>query len=102
IPKIGACLLVTNFSNPLGCSMSVEKKKKLVSILNQYKIPLIEDDIYGDLCRPGERRPVATKAFVTNGNVLICGSISKTLAPGLRVGWIAPGRFRDRVLQLKT
>jgi DNA-binding transcriptional MocR family regulator len=102
IPKIGACLLVTNFSNPLGCSMSVEKKKKLVSILNQYKIPLIEDDIYGDLCRPGERRPVATKAFDTDGNVLLCGSISKTLAPGLRVGWIAAGRFRDRVLQLKT
>jgi DNA-binding transcriptional MocR family regulator len=102
IPKIGACLLVTSYSNPLGCTMSVEKKKRLVSILAKHQIPLIEDDIYGDLCPPGERRPVAAKAFDTNGLVLLCSSISKTLAPGLRVGWIAPGRFRDRILQLKT
>jgi DNA-binding transcriptional MocR family regulator len=102
IPKIGACLLVTSYSNPLGCTMSVEKKKRLVSILAKHQIPLIEDDIYGDLCPPGERRPVTAKAFDTNGLVLLCSSISKTLAPGLRVGWIAPGRFRDRILQLKT
>jgi DNA-binding transcriptional MocR family regulator len=102
IPKIGACLLVTNYSNPLGCTMSVDKKKKLVSILAKHEIPLIEDDIYGDLCPPGDRRPVTTKAFDTKGFVLLCSSISKTLAPGLRVGWIAPGRFRDQILRLKT
>jgi DNA-binding transcriptional MocR family regulator len=82
--------------------MSVEKKKNLVSILAKYQVPLIEDDIYGDLCPPGDRRPVTSKAFDTKGLVLLCSSISKTLAPGLRVGWIAPGRFRDQVLQLKT
>ncbi len=102
IPRIGACLLVTNYSNPLGCTLSVEKKKELVSILAKYQVPLIEDDIYGDLCPPGDRRPVAAKAFDTEGLVLLCSSISKTLAPGLRVGWIAPGRFRDQILQLKT
>src|SRR3984893_79573 len=102
IPKIGACLLVTNYSNPLGCTISIEKKKRLVSILAKYKVPLIEDDIYGDLCPPGERRPVAAKAFDTDGHVLLCSSISKTLAPGLRVGWIAPGSFREQILQLKT
>ena len=102
IPKIGGCLLVTNYSNPLGCTISIEKKKRLVSILARYKVPLIEDDIYGDLCPPGERRPVAAKAFDTDGQVLLCSSISKTLAPGLRVGWIAPGRFREQILQLKT
>jgi DNA-binding transcriptional MocR family regulator len=102
VPKIGACLLVTNYSNPLGCTMSVEKKKNLVSILAKYQVPLIEDDIYGDLCPPGDRRPVTSKAFDTENLVLLCSSISKTLAPGLRVGWIAPGRFRDQVLQLKT
>jgi DNA-binding transcriptional MocR family regulator len=102
VPRIGACLLVTNYSNPLGCTMSVEKKKNLVSILAKYQVPLIEDDIYGDLCPPGDRRPVTSKAFDTKGLVLLCSSISKTLAPGLRVGWIAPGRFRDQVLQLKT
>jgi DNA-binding transcriptional MocR family regulator len=102
IPKIGGCLLVTNYSNPLGCTISIEKKKRLVSILARYKVPLIEDDIYGDLCPPGERRPVAAKAFDTGGQVLLCSSTSKTLAPGLRVGWIAPGRFREQILQLKT
>ncbi len=102
IPRIGACLLVTNFSNPLGCTMSVEKKKRLVSILAKYQVPLIEDDIYGDLCSPGDPRPIAAKAFDTEGLVLLCSSISKTLAPGLRVGWIAPGRFREQILQLKT
>jgi DNA-binding transcriptional MocR family regulator len=102
VPKIGACLLVTNYSNPLGCTMSVEKKKRLVSILAKHQIPLIEDDIYGDLCPPGDRRPVTAKAFDTKGLVLLCSSFSKTLAPGLRVGWIAPGRFREQILRLKT
>jgi DNA-binding transcriptional MocR family regulator len=102
VPKIGACLLVTNYSNPLGCTMSEEKKKRLVSILSKYQVPLIEDDIYGDLCQSGDRRPVTAKAFDTDGLVLLCSSVSKTLAPGLRVGWIAPGRFRDQILQLKT
>jgi DNA-binding transcriptional MocR family regulator len=102
IPKIGACLLVTNYSNPLGCTLSVDKKKKLVTILAEHQIPLIEDDIYGDLCPPGDRRPVVAKAFDQEGLVLLCSSISKTLAPGLRVGWISPGRFRDQILQLKT
>ncbi|MBV8377725.1 MAG: PLP-dependent aminotransferase family protein [Verrucomicrobia bacterium] len=102
IPKIGACLLVTNHSNPLGCTMSVEKKKRLVAILARDQVPLIEDDIYGDLCQPGHRRPVTAKAFDREGLVLLCGSISKTLAPGLRVGWIAPGRYRGRILELKT
>jgi DNA-binding transcriptional MocR family regulator len=102
VPKIGACLLVTNYSNPLGCTMSVEKKKRLVSILAEHQIPLIEDDIYGDLCPPGNRRPVTAKAFDTKGLVLLCSSFSKTLAPGLRVGWMAPGRFREQILRLKT
>ena len=101
IPRIGACLLVTNYSNPLGCAMPVERKKRLVSILAKYQVPLIEDDIYGDLCPPGERRPITAKAFDTEGLVLLCSSISKTLAPGLRVGWVSPGRFRDAIRQLK-
>jgi len=100
--NIGACLLVTNYSNPLGCALSPDRKKRLVSILAKNRIPLIEDDIYGDLCPPGERRPVTAKSFDKEGLVLLCSSISKTLAPGLRVGWISPGKFRDRILQLKT
>ena len=102
LPNIGACLLVTNYSNPLGCEMPSARKEKLVSILAKKRIPLIEDDIYGDLCPAGTRRPAAAKSFDREGMVLLCSSISKTLAPGLRVGWISPGRFREKVLQLKT
>jgi DNA-binding transcriptional MocR family regulator len=102
LPNIGACLLVTNYSNPLGCELPAERKKRLVSILAKRKIPLIEDDIYGDLCPSGLRRPITAKAFDTEGQVLLCSSISKTLAPGLRVGWVAPGKYKDRILQLKT
>jgi len=84
--------------NPLGACMSIASKQDLVNLLDKAGIPLIEDDVYGDLA--GESaRPSACKAFDASGNVLYCSSVSKTLAPGWRIGWIAPGRFYDRVLQ---
>jgi len=64
------------------------------------ELPLIEDDLYGDLYF-GPSRPRAAKSFDRRGLVLYCGSFSKTLAPGWRTGWVAPGRFRDRVSLLK-
>jgi DNA-binding transcriptional MocR family regulator len=70
-------------------------------MLAKHDIPLIEDDVYGDLAY-GPSRPPATKAFDEKGLVLYCSSFSKTLAPGYRVGWIAAGRFTEKVVQLKT
>jgi DNA-binding transcriptional MocR family regulator len=87
---VKACIAVPNFSNPLGYCMPDDHKKRLVKLLQQYKVPLVEDDIYGDLGFAA-RRPPACKAFDRDGNVLYCASFSKTLSPGLRVGWIAPG-----------
>jgi DNA-binding transcriptional MocR family regulator len=98
--KIAAVLLTPNFQNPLGALMPDEKKKALVEMLAKKEIPLIEDDIYGDLQHEGPRPKVA-KAFDKEGLVLLCGSVSKTLAPGFRVGWCAPGRFKDAVERLK-
>lgn len=98
---ISACITITNFNNPLGTVMPDNKKRDLVNLLANQKIPLIEDDIYGDLAY-GVVRPVSTKAYDEKGLVLYCCSFSKTLAPGYRVGWIAPGRFLDKVLQTKT
>jgi DNA-binding transcriptional MocR family regulator len=98
--KIKACLLVTNFSNPLGSCMPDANKQTLVELLARREIPLIEDDIYGDLCFAGPR-PKAAKAYDKKGLVLLCSSFSKTLAPGYRVGWTAPGRFRPQVESLK-
>jgi DNA-binding transcriptional MocR family regulator len=72
----------------------------LVELLARREIPLIEDDIYGDLCF-GAARPKTAKAYDKQGLVLLCSSFSKTLAPGYRVGWTAPGRFRPQVESLK-
>jgi DNA-binding transcriptional MocR family regulator len=98
--KIAAVILTPNFQNPLGALMPDEKKRALVEMLAKKEIPLIEDDIYGDLQHEGPRPKVA-KAFDKKGLVLLCGSVSKTLAPGFRVGWCAPGRFKQRVELLK-
>ncbi|ESA36999.1 family transcriptional regulator [Leptolyngbya sp. Heron Island J] len=99
--SVSACMLVSNFSNPIGSCMSDRKKKALVDLLNQYDIPLIEDDVYGDLNFEGNR-PKAIKAFDTEGRVIYCSSVSKTLSPGLRVGWCIPGRYQQQVEHLKV
>lgn len=98
--SIKVCLLVTNFGNPLGHCMPDEAKKEVVQLLAQHNIPLIEDDLYGDVYF-GKKRPRSCKTFDETGNVLWCSSISKTLAPGYRVGWIAPGKHYDAVKRMK-
>lgn len=98
--EIRACILVSNFSNPLGCCMTDEKKQAIVELLADNNVPLIEDDLYGDIYF-GTQRPRPCKAWDTGGNVLWCSSVSKSLAPGYRVGWIAPGKFKDKLLGRK-
>jgi DNA-binding transcriptional MocR family regulator len=98
--RVAAVLAVTNFSNPLGSCMPDANKEKLVGMLARREIPLIEDDIFGDL-HHGPTRPRVAKSFDRRGLVLLCGSFSKTLAHGYRVGWVSPGRFQDRVQLLK-
>jgi DNA-binding transcriptional MocR family regulator len=98
--QVAACAIVSNFSNPLGSCMSEQKKQQLVDLCEAYQCPLIEDDIYGDLYFSG-KRPKALKAFDRSGLVLYCASYSKTLSPGLRVGWAAPGRYQAKVERLK-
>jgi len=100
LPKIDLCLLVPNFNTPLGSCMPEANKKEIVSLLAKNNIPLIEDDIYGDLYY-GAQRPKCCKSFDKEGNVLWCGSVSKTLAPGYRVGWVAPGKYKEKLLKLK-
>ncbi|MEF7616168.1 PLP-dependent aminotransferase family protein [Aquincola sp. MAHUQ-54] len=95
-----ACWLMTNFQNPLGSSMPEAKKAALVEILSRHGIPLIEDDVYGELYF-GEQRPRPAKAFDTQGLVMHCASFSKCLAPGYRVGWAVPGRYTQAVARLK-
>ena len=98
--RISAVVAVTNFTNPAGSVMSDENKERLVRMLAARGVPLVEDDIYGDLSF-APRRPRAAKSWDGKGLVMHCGSFSKTLAPGWRVGWVAAGRFHERVSQLK-
>jgi len=100
VHPVKACLFVTNFGNPLGHCMPDEAKREVVQILAHHGIPLIEDDLYGDVYF-GKKRPKSCKTFDEEGNVLWCSSISKTLAPGYRVGWIAPGKHYDAIKRLK-
>lgn len=98
--RVAACALVSNFTNPLGSLMSDAKKARLVELLAAARVPLIEDDVYGELPFEGPR-PKAVKAFDRDGRVLYCASLSKTLSPGLRVGWAAPGRWTQAVNRRK-
>lgn len=98
--KIKACLFVTNYNNPLGSCMPDKNKKELVDMMVKYDIALIEDDIYGDLYF-SKQRPVNCKTFDKYGHVLLCNSFSKSLAPGYRVGWTMPGKYKEKVLMMK-
>lgn len=102
IPRfdIKACLFVNNFNNPLGSCMPDDRKKLLVEMLAEKQIPLIEDDIYGELYF-GKTRPKTCKTYDKKGLVLHCASFSKSLAPGFRIGWAIPGKFKERVISLK-
>jgi DNA-binding transcriptional MocR family regulator len=99
--KVVACLFVSNFNNPNGVKFSEEKKKAIALFANKTKTPVIEDDIYGDLYF-GNKRPGNIKTYDSNGWVLLCTSFSKTLAPGYRIGWCAPGRFLKQVQKMKV
>lgn len=98
--KVAACLVVSNFNNPLGSCMPDENKRTLVEMLRQRHIPLIEDDIHGEL-HFGSRRPPTAKSFDDDGWVLLCSSFCKQVSPSYRIGWLAPGRYYDEVISLK-
>lgn len=100
IHKVDVCCFMSNFSNPLGSLMPDENKQVLVNMLTHHNIPLIEDDLYGNLFF-GTVRPKPCKYYDEAGIVMWIGSVSKTLAPGYRVGWVAPGKFKDKIIRQK-
>ncbi len=101
--RIAAVVSIPSFNNPLGSCMPEANRRQLVEMLGRRSIPLIEDDIYGDLAFPPASRPRTAKSFDEKGLVLLCGSVSKTLAPGWRVGWVAAGpRYLETVKQMKS
>ena len=97
---VKACWFMPNFQNPLGSLMPDHRKQAMVELLARHGVPLIEDDVYGELYF-GLRRPLPAKAYDRQGLVMHCSSFSKCLAPGYRVGWVAAGRFAQQVQRLK-
>ena len=98
--SIQACLVLSNFNNPLGSCIPDENKRELVELLARHEIPLIEGDLCGEIYFSGVR-PSVCKAYDRKGLVLWCSSFSKDLVPGYRVGWVAPGRFKATIEWLK-
>lgn len=98
--RVAAVVAVPNFSNPLGGLMPDAAKARLVRLLAERGLPLVEDDVYGDLAFDGSR-PRPAKAWDRDGLVILCGSFSKSLAPGYRVGFVVPGRHHDAIERLK-
>src|SRR5262249_14943864 len=98
--RVKACVVMTNCHNPLGHVMADPAKQALVELTSRSELPVLEDDVYGDLTF-ARNRPRTAKSFDRKGLVMLCSSFSKILSPGYRVGWIAPGRFRAEVERLK-
>lgn len=97
---VAACMLSSSFNNPMGSVMPDADKHALLELLSRYAVPLIEDDVYGDIYF-GRERPKPFMALDGGANTIYCSSFSKTLAPGYRVGWIAPGAYAQQVIERK-
>ena len=98
---VQAVLLIPNANNPLGCVMPEANKQRLAALLSRHDIPMIEDDVYTDLCFTPER-PWPVKAYDTSGNVMLCSSFSKAVSPGARVGYVLAGRYAQDIALLKV
>lgn len=96
---VQACLLSTTVSNPLGVTLSPDRKRRLLEILEAHGVPLVEDATFADLAY--DARPAAVQGLDLKRNVLLCASLTKTLAPGFRLGWVYGGRFSREVCSLK-
>ena len=96
---VKACVVMPNCQNPMGYVISERLKQEFAELTGRYGVPVIEDDVHGDLAYGGRERTI--KSYDREGLVLLCSSFSKVLAPGLRVGWVHAGRFRSDVEKLK-
>jgi DNA-binding transcriptional MocR family regulator len=98
--RIAAAVLQSSFNNPTGATTPDDAKRRIVEILGAAGVPLVEDDIYGDL-HFGPHRPRPFAAFDETGSVIYCASISKTVALGYRIGWAVSARHAHDLMRAK-
>ncbi|WFW12606.1 PLP-dependent aminotransferase family protein [Citrobacter freundii] len=97
---IKGVLLVPNCNNPLGFIMPDARKRAVLALAQRHDIVIFEDDVYGELATEYPR-PRTIHSWDSDGRVLLCSSFTKSVAPGLRVGWVVPGRYHDKLLHMK-
>ncbi len=78
--------VISEFNNPKGTSLSLERRQHLIELSRRYEVPIVEDNPYGELRYAGTWRPSLT-AMDSDGLVIYLSTFSKTLSPGLRIGW---------------
>ncbi len=98
--RVAACMFSSAINNPLGSRLPADNRRRIVELLEARNVPLIEDDVYGDLVFDGDR-PLPARAFAKKGSVITCSSFSKTVAPGYRIGWVVPGESGAELVKLK-
>ncbi|WP_293751502.1 PLP-dependent aminotransferase family protein [uncultured Paraglaciecola sp.] len=100
IHPVKACVFSSTIANPMGCVLADDAKQQIVELLEKNDIPLIEDDVYGDLYFT-EKRGTPAQKYSKKGLVITCSSFSKTAAPAYRIGWIATHKFSQKCVQIK-
>lgn len=98
--RVRVAVLVPNFHNPLGSVLGDADKRALLDRCARHATVVIEDDVYGELAWSGQR-PAPLRQFDPHGRVITCGSFSKTLAPGLRIGWLLGAGWTDALVRAK-
>lgn len=97
---VKACVLIANYSNPLGSLMPDNHKKRIAALLAEHGVALIEDDTYGDLGFNGQR-PASCLALAPQQDIFYCSTFSKTLSPDLRLGWVIAPKHTAKLEYLK-
>lgn len=97
--KIKACVVTPAFATPTGAILNNQRKQSLIELANQYDFTVIEDDIYGELSFKNQVSPL--KSLDTQSRVILCGSFSKALSRDIRIGWIAAGKWHQKIVRLK-
>jgi len=92
-PKPKLLVVTSTLSNPSGATLKEEWRPRMVEMCRKMGVPILEDDIYGDLL--GRGRPKPLRAYDDGSTVLYVTSFSKTVAPGLRIGFALPGKWID-------
>lgn len=96
---IKVCVVTPNHQNPTGAVMSLAARKRLIELCSTVNMPIIEDDVYGELGYEDQRLP-SIKSLDKDNHTIYCSSFSKSIAPGFRIGWIIAGRYQQHIEQL--